>query len=87
MVWAAVEKIGCAGATFKRGKFPSVILFACDYSVGNILNWSVYETGKPCSECADELGCSERYESLCGKRIINQIIQIYINNNYLFITF
>lgn len=59
---AGADRVGCAMSKYNIGK--KYVLFACNYSLGNIDSQPVYKTGKPCSNCKS--GCSKNYPGLCN---------------------
>lgn len=62
LVKAGADRVGCAMTQFASGIKSA--LFACNYSLGNILTKQVYTTGVPCSKCKS--GCSKNYPGLCN---------------------
>lgn len=62
MVVAGADKVGCAMTRYNDGLRK--MLFACNYSLGNLLNKPIYLTGEPCSKCKS--GCSKAYPGLCN---------------------
>ena len=71
LAWAETNQVGCGMTKLKKGKWSQVII-ACNYGPGgNILQqpvntFSVYESGKPCSACAENMTCFN--ELLCENK-------------------
>lgn len=62
IVLAGADRIGCAMTKFYNGR--KNMLFACNYSLGNIVTKPIYTAGEPCSNCKS--GCSKAYPGLCN---------------------
>lgn len=65
VVWSTTNSVGC-GRTFcpKLSKWKNMWIVVCQYSpAGNVLGYSPYVEGPPCSRCSSGVG--QCYENLC----------------------
>ena len=69
MLWADTYLIGCGAIVLdtsdENNLFTVVFNYICNYAPGNKYNETLYEEGKPASNCPEDSKPSKNYPSLC----------------------
>lgn len=67
-IWAETYMVGC-GRTEYGNKNLKTLLLVCNFAPSTImfLGSPIFQVGKPCSECPEDVKCNTMYPGLCGE--------------------